>query len=465
MRLKKVVAGFCFCLVSGFVLLSGCRKEDALEAEQGEELSGGAATVYDVSPNAFSQQIPGLTSSDGLLFFVGNSFFNQNWVAAPSSTTARDGLGPLINARSCSSCHFKDGRGLVSLSPGDGNQGLLLRLSIPGTGQHGEPVPDPNYGDQLQDRSIPTVNAEGEFTITYSSITGTYADGTPYAIQKPNYHISNLQHGAMSASQVSPRLAQQMIGLGLLEAVPDQTLKSFEDPGDANGDGVSGRLNYVWDAKKQATTIGRFGWKANQPSIFQQVCGAFLGDMGITTSLFSGQNCGAIPNCASLADGGNPEIDDDDLHKVVLYSSTLAVPARRDWKDADVLKGKQLFTNIGCASCHIPKMVTGTHSITGLGNQTIRPYTDMLLHDMGDGLSDNRADFLAEGNEWRTQPLWGIGLIQTVNKQLFLLHDGRARTIEEAILWHGGEAEAAKNKFLKLSKVERENLLRFLNTL
>jgi CxxC motif-containing protein (DUF1111 family) len=463
---KKVFAGVCFGVCLCFVLLSGCRKEaDVLQAESGEEFSGGNGTVFDISPNAFSQQIPGLTSDDGLQFFVGNSFFNQNWVTAPSSTTARDGLGPLFNARSCSTCHFKDGRGLASIAAGDGNNGLLLRLSIPGVGPHGEPVPDPVYGDQLQVSSIESLEHEGDFNIIYTTVSGQYPDGAAYILHKPLYQISNLQYGSMAASQVSPRIAQQMIGLGLLEAVSEQTLMGFEDPGDANGDGISGRLNRVWDAKKNAVAIGRFGWKANQPSIFQQVCGAFLGDMGITTSLFSSQNCGAIPGCNALADGGTPEIMDNNLQKVVLYSSTLAVPARRDWTNPDVLKGKQLFNSIGCASCHIPKMVTGTHSITGLGNQVIRPYTDMLLHDMGQDLADNRPDFEAGGSEWRTQPLWGIGLIQTVNKHVFLMHDGRARTIEEAILWHGGESEASKNNFMKLSKAERDNLVRFLNTL
>lgn len=463
--MKKAVAVLSVIFFSFGFMVSSCRKDDSLQAEQGEEYSGGAATVFDQSQNAFGQQVAGLSYDEGLHFFAGNSFFKQNWVTAPASTTARDGLGPLFQARSCSSCHALDGRGQPPLIPGKESIGLLLRISMPGADAHGGPLPDPTYGDQLQDNSISSVQPEGKFDITYSFINGTYKDGTAYTLRKPVYTIHSLSYGSMQANLVSPRVGQQIIGMGLLEAISEQTIVALADEADANGDGISGKANYVWDAQHQTMALGRFGWKANQPSVFQQTCGALAGDLGITTHLFDQENCGGIANCGSIPNGGSPEIEDDLLNKMVLYTKVLAVPARRDWNDQDVLYGKALFTNIGCASCHTPKLQTGTSNISSHNNQTIRPYTDMLLHDMGDELADGRPDYLANGNEWRTPPLWGIGLLQTVNGHTFLLHDGRANNIEEAILWHDGEAEKAKNAFKNLSKEDRDKLIRFLNTL
>lgn len=451
--------------MSFFFSVNSCRKAEELLPEEGEQYSGGTGTVFNSSPLAFTQEISNLSASEGLLFFVGNSFFNQNWVSAPASTTARDGLGPLFNARSCSSCHSLDGRGTPPQFTGDEGKGLLLRLGINGTDEHGGPLGDPIYGGQLQDGAIQGINAEGKLNITYYEMEGQYADGTTYRLRKPIYSITELQYGNLAATQISPRIATQMPGIGLLEAVPATTILAMVDEGDANGDGISGKANMVWDAKSQQTMLGRFGWKANQPTVYQQTCGAFLGDLGITTSLFPAENYGAIPNGQNLPNGGAPEIPEDDLEKVVLYSSVLAVPARRNWDDKNVLEGKQLFTNLGCDKCHTPKLQTGTHPIAALSNQTIRPYTDLLLHDMGPGLADNYKDYLANGNEWRTQPLWGLGLIGVVNGHTNLLHDGRARNVEEAILWHAGEAEQSKNSFKQLSKTEREKLLAFLNSL
>lgn len=439
----------------------------SLQADDGEALSGGQVTVFDESVNAFGFQAPGLEGQDELLFFVGNSFFNQNWVSSPASTTARDGLGPLFNARSCASCHFKDGRGHAPLFDGDKSHGLLLRLSVPGVAGNGGIVGDPNYGDQLQDQAIGGVNPEGTFTVTYEEVFGEFGDGTTFSLRKPTYHIGDLAYGPLDPQlKVSPRVGQQMIGLGLLEAIDKSQLIAWSDEFDNDNDGISGRPNYVWDEASQTTRIGRFGWKANQPSLLQQAAGAFLGDLGIASWLFPNQNCFTGEGCDTLPNGGMTEIDDDDLDKVVLYSSTLAVPARRDWANQDVLAGKLLFTELECSKCHISKVTTGTHpKIDALSNQEIRPYTDLLLHDMGDGLADNRADFLATGKEWRTPPLWGIGLIPIVNGHSFYLHDGRARNLEEAVLWHGGEAQKAQEAFIQLDNPQRENLLRFLNSL
>lgn len=456
------------------VLCFSCKKEEFIEydglllSEKGEEYSAGQGTIFDVSVNAFSHQLPGLTGRNQLLFFVGNSFFNQNWVSAPASTTARDGLGPFFNARACSSCHFKDGRGKSSPGRYDVfNSGLLLRLSIPGKDSKGASIPEPTYGGQLQDQSISRVTTQGGFSVNYSTIVGNYSDGTTYTLRKPDYIINHLAYGPLDPSvMISPRVAPQMIGLGFLEAISDYAILLNEDEHDINGDGISGKANYVWDYEHQRVSLGRFGWKANQPSLLQQTCGAFSGDMGITTFLFPDPNCaGTI--CDTLPNGGSPEIDDDDLLKVVLYSSTLAVPARRNWNNQSVLRGKERFNEIGCASCHIAKFKTkSTHYLSpALTNQVIRPYTDLLLHDMGEELADNRPDFKATGREWRTPPLWGIGLIETVNGHTELLHDGRARNVEEAILWHGGEGKTSREKFKHLSKEEREDILNFINSL
>lgn len=432
-----------------------------------EQFSGGETTTFDFSSNAFSLQAPNINTEQGLNFFVGNSLFNQNWVSAPASTTARDGLGPLFNARSCSGCHGDDGRGRPPYSTSELSHGLLLRLSINGVSTNGGTVNDSNYGGQLQDQSIQNIDTEAGFEITYQDINGQYTDGTPYTLQKPIYHITDLMYGPISNDiNISPRVANQMIGLGLLEAIDEATILSFSDESDSNNDGISGRPNYVWDVATNSTVLGRFGWKANQPNLQQQVAGAFSGDIGITSSLFPNENCPPGVDCNNLPNGGEPEITDENLSHVTLYSSTLGVPARRNWNDENVQEGKALFNQINCNSCHIPEITTGVHpTIDALSNQTIRPYTDMLLHDMGDDLSDNRADFLATGNEWRTPPLWGIGLIETVNGHTRLLHDGRARNIEEAILWHGGEASASKLAFTQLNSVEREKIIAFLNTL
>jgi CxxC motif-containing protein (DUF1111 family) len=274
-------------------------------------------------------------------------------------------------------------------------------------------------------------------------------------------------YGPVGNLAISPRVANQMPGMGLLEAVPESDLVALADPDDADGDGISGRVNYVWNVREQRHTPGRFGWKAAQPTVEQQVASAFHGDIGITTSLFSAENCTVAPaGCNEAPTGGSPEIEDDDLDHVTLYASTLAVPARRDWADPEVLRGKALFEEIGCASCHVPELRTGPSSVAdALSNQTIRPYTDLLLHDMGPDLADGLAAFDATGREWRTPPLWGLGLIETVNGHTELLHDGRARDVTEAILWHGGEAEATRDRFRQLSHDERDALIRFLHSL
>ena len=457
-------------LIIGFQFFSCSDANDKyipLAADEGEQFSGGEATFFNATEEAFGFAAPNLTFQEEGDFGIGNSFFRQSWVTSPSSTTARDGLGPFFNAVSCSGCHFKDGRGRPPLVDGETAHGLLLRLSINERDANGSYLGDPIYGGQLQDNAILGQTVKGKFNIVYQEFTETLADGTTVSLRKPNYIFNSLGYGPLAANlKLSPRIANQMIGLGLLEAIDESTILKLADPDDSNNDGISGRPNYVYDIQSNSKKIGRFGWKSNQPNVRQQVAAAFSGDIGITTSLFPFENCPPGVDCSTIPNGGTPEISDLNLDRVALYSSTLAVPARRNYNDQNVLEGKKVFETINCTSCHIPKIKTGnTHAIAAMRNQTIRPYTDLLLHDMGGGLADNAPDFEATGNEWRTQALWGIGLINTVNKHTNLLHDGRARNVTEAILWHGGEAEKAKNAFKQLSAIERNNLLDFINSL
>lgn len=427
----------------------------------GSEL-GGEASVVDAGANAFSHPIPSLTAEDRRAFFVGNSFFNDNWVAAPASTEGRDGLGPLFNAQSCSSCHFRDGRG----TPPDDDPsslGLLLRLSAPGADG---PVDEPTLGDQLQDRAVGGVEPEGRIEITHIPYM---VDERAGELALPQYRIQELASYAASIDQevmMSPRLAPQIAGVGLLEAIPASTIRAAEDPGDADGDGISGRANRVVDAATGETVLGRFGWKASVPSVRQQNAAAFRGDIGITSTIFVEEPCtSAQDDCLAAPSGGSPELNDEKLDRVTFYARTLAVPTRRNADDPTVRTGEAIFTELGCTACHTPTLRTGDSDIEQLAHQDIHPFTDLLLHDLGPGLADGRPDGLATGTEWRTPPLWGIGLIEVVNDDPRYLHDGRARTFSEAIRWHDGEAAPARRAYTELSDEQREALHAFLGDL
>jgi CxxC motif-containing protein (DUF1111 family) len=304
--------------------------------------------------------------------------------------------------------------------------------------------------------------------VQYAEPPFAYPDGTTLSLRTPSYRVDDLAFGAFAEGiMLSPRVAPAVFGLGLLETVPEADVLSREDPLDADGDGISGRANYVWDPKTASTRLGRMGWKANQAGLEQQNAGAFLGDIGITSPLHPEQNCPAPQvDCVDAIGGGQPELDQDKLDLVTLYTRLLAVPARRDVADVEVLRGKALFRRVHCVACHTETLHTDAHAaLPELAEQTFHPYTDLLLHDLGDALSDGRPDYLASGSEWRTPPLWGLGLQATVNEHTFLLHDGRARNAEEAILWHGGEGEASRKAFAALPAGERAALLRFLNSL
>lgn len=427
------------------------------------EESGGDTTTALANRNAFGSAAPNLETLERRRFEVGDSFFTQPWVTAPASTDVRDGLGPLLNATSCSSCHVLDGRAAPPAAPGDPERGLLFRI---GVADGDDVVPHPVYGGQIQDRSINGVPAEGTMVIEYEEIRGAYDDGTPYSLRMPTYRVDEAAYGDPGDLLISPRIAPAVFGFGLLEAIPEDAILANADPDDADGDGVSGRPNYVWSASQEREMLGRIGWKANVPTVLDQVSGAFLGDIGITSDVQPAENCtDAQAECLGAPTGGSPELSAERLADVVFYSSTLAVPQRRDLDDPDVRAGAELFASLGCAACHTPTFTTGDHPIDAIANQTIYPFTDLLLHDMGPGLADGKPDGLATGTEWRTPPLWGLGLIETVNGHTFLLHDGRARNIEEAILWHGGEAAAAQRSFTVLDAEDRARVIAFLRSL
>jgi len=429
-----------------------------LTAADTSALSGGATTIFDTGRNAFSHPLANITPLTRRQHVTGNSFFNENWVAAPASTGARDGLGPMFNARSCSACHPLDGRG----SP-DG-VALLVRISIM---HDGKAAPHPIYGDQIQPLALPGAQAEASIRLRWADAASTYPDHTTVMLRRPVLELDSWRDGKPEPLMLSPRVGNAVFGLGLLEAVPEATVRALADPDDRDGDGISGRPNEIRGADGQIQ-LGRFGWKANQPTLRQQAADAFAGDIGITSPAHLEENHSSAQTSrlADFPSGGTPELEELLLQRVTTYLQTLAPPARRNVKAEDVQRGQQLFHKARCNACHLHELRTGdSHPVQELRGQIIHPYTDLLLHDMGAGLADNRPDHTASGTEWRTPPLWGLGLQKTVNGHTSLLHDGRARNSEEAILWHDGEADASRQTFRKMSATERADLLTFLDSL
>ncbi len=450
-----------FFTVAAFIMLFAmCRKPEIFpEEEYDEALSGGSQTTFDNTSQAFSIPFSGLSTDHVALHMAGDAAFEQTFVAAPSPVN--NGLGPAYNNVSCVSCHHNDGIGVPTA--GEAQSGLLMRISLPGSGSHGEPLPVPGYGSQLQDKAIFGKLPECSVNISYQYQSYSFDDGETYELRTPFYTITNLYTPA-SGYLLSPRLAPPVFGLGLLGAIADNSILANADANDVDGDGISGKPNYVWDPEKKATMLGRFGLKANTASLLTQVAAAYSHDVGITNHIFPNESVDGQPQMDQLND--DAELSDDILHAAEFYVRTLQVPARRDVQDAQVIRGKQIFIEAGCERCHKQTMYTQVNvTFPSLSNQRIHPYTDLLLHDMGPGLSDNRPDFDASGNEWRTAPLWGVGLIEKVNYPGYYLHDGRARTITEAIMWHDGEAAQSVTNIKQLSKTDRQALLRFLKSL
>lgn len=470
---RVTTAGLVTTLAAG--LLAACESVDesppsGLVLDHDRELSGGEGTIFDTTKNAFAYPLRNLSSARRDDFAVGDHLFNRAWVPVGTPSPSGDvGLGPTYNATSCSACHTRDGRG----APPEGDApwvGMLVRLSVPGEGEHGGPLGEPSYGGQLNPVGIEGIPGEGTPRVSYTDVPGTYGDGAAFALHRPEYRIEGLAFGPFAqGTMTSPRVAPATFGLGLLEAIDEATLVALSDPDDKDGDGISGRTNAVWDYPRGARRIGRFGWKANQPTILQQTAGAFLGDIGITSALFPSENCPGNQDACTKSPSGQPgshELPERTLELITTYGLTLAVPARRDVNDTEVERGERLFYTMGCTSCHTPKLVTGDYPpIPELSRQTIRPFTDLLLHDMGEGLADGRPDHLATGSEWRTPPLWGIGLVSKVSGHERFLHDGRARGFEEAILWHDGEGKKSKEAFRTAPAADRAAMIRFLRSL
>lgn len=452
-------------------------------AQPFEARSAGAATVRaTTNANAFSLPSGNIAFEDELTFKVGNGLFRKLWVSSPSSTLASDGLGPLYNARSCQRCHIKDGRGHPPEGSDDNAISMVLRVSVPGKPEDAVPEiegylatrPEPTYGRQMQDFSLAGHVAEYRLQIDYKEIKVPLSGGEVAYLRQPTYTAADLGYGPLHPdAMLSPRVAPQMIGLGLLEAIPAADIMALADPDDADGDGISGRPNVVWSVEFDQPMLGRFGLKAGMPTVKEQSAGAFAGDIGISSPLFPaawGECTQAQSDCRDAphgdADDRGFEIDDEGLDLVTFYSRNLGVPARRDVDDPDVLRGKEVFYATGCTSCHQPSFVT--HRLQNQPEQSFQlvwPYTDMLLHDMGPGLADNRPEALATGYEWRTAPLWGIGLTEQVSGHSYFLHDGRARSLLEAILWHGGEAQSQRDAVVDMPAKDRAALIRFLGSL
>ena len=477
--------------------LAGVPMQQLARFDAQEIKQGGDTGISITTSESYSKPSSNITASRKGSFFIGNAFFRQPWVVAPASTDSRDGLGALFNVAACQSCHIKDGRGHAPMRSDDDADSLLIRLAMPATTEAQrqklkdsliEKVVPPMYGGQLQDRGVQGVPAEARIVVEWSDNPVTFADGHVETLRAPTFNLTKPSYGPFDdALMVSPRVALPMIGLGLLEQIPDDDIKKQAiNANEANSD-ISGKFNMVMDPQTGKVALGRFGWKAGQTKLITQNQSAFNEDMGLTSNIRPYESCmpaqTACVNATTGADeqgNGKPpvEVNDEVAKFVEFYTRNLAVPHRRNAEDKLVLAGKKRFYDMGCQSCHTPRYQlpkTDDDHLEQHG-QVIYPYTDLLLHDMGDGLADRtiagklpskdlQVEFLANSYEWRTPALWGIGLAQTVDPQATFLHDGRARTLMEAVLWHGGEAEKQKQKVLKLDKQGRSELNAFLKSL
>lgn len=419
-----------------------------------------------------------LNEKNKKIFQEGHAQFNEHWVVAPEPGGVW-GLGPTFNEDRCSACHKNNGRAAAPLDGRFAELGVVVRLSVSGKNEQGAPLPHPVYGDQLQNRGITSrVPAEGQTRVHYRELIVTLPDGETVKLRKPELHHESLAFGQLGAETLtSMRVAPSMIGLGLLESVPESTLQAIQAAQSKLG--MGGRANRVWDIERDTWVVGRFGWKASQPNLRQQVAAAFYSDIGATSHLFPEENCPSaqqacldLPSASKCGGQGGcsgnqyrPEVNPGRLSNITFYLQNLAVPSRRKANDSQIRLGEKLFTLSRCNLCHVPQIKT-VQKLAGISKEVlIHPYTDLMLHDMGEGLADYRSDFLASGREWRTAPLWGIGLQNNVSGHTDLLHDGRARNILEAILWHGGQSEKSVEVFKSLNKQERDAIIRFVESL
>ncbi|KAA3606278.1 MAG: thiol oxidoreductase [Calditrichaeota bacterium] len=452
-------------LILGLAFLISCDSDSDEKVSETDPryFSGGETTVFNTSSQAFGTPSPNLESERLDKHFDGDLAFEVSFVSAPAEINS--GLGPIFNNTSCVNCHPSDGRGKPPEFSGKTMETMFFKISVPGVDEKTKGAKAvPNFGTQLSNHSIFGIEPEANSVVDYSEEIFTLPDGEVYKLRTPSYTIENPYLELPPDVLISPRVAPPVFGRGLLEAIPEATLLEFADEDDSDGDGISGKANYVWNPETEKTELGRFGLKANNPTLRVQNAGAYFDDMGVTNPIFTKENSYGQSQYDELND--DPEISEEILDQVTFYVQTLGVPARRNLDDKKVKRGEQLFTKAKCSSCHIPTMQTGTlDGVPEVSNQKIYPYTDLLLHDMGEGLADGRTDFLANGNEWKTPPLWGIGLTEVVNGHTFFLHDGRARNLLEAIMWHDGEAKDSKEFFSNLPKDDREAIIAFLNSL
>jgi len=443
---------------------------------QADNLPGGDFSTPRSDAEAYLQPGAALSYEQLKRFKRGRKAFEARWVVFPFPA-GEWGLGPTFIAERCSDCHTNAGRGSPPATPEIRPQDTLVRLSVPGEDAHGGPKPHPNYGNQFQNRGLtgedPLAHGYGErvppevdISVEWHERAVVLSGGEEVMLRAPKVRFENLRFGPLGDDyMISVRNTPPIFGLGLLEAVPESELLELAEA--QKEAGFNGRPNYVWDMVNERRALGRFGWKANVPSVRQQLVSAFIGDIGVTSSLFPEENCPPIQTaCREQPPGNNPEFIDGDLSNLEIWTLGLAVPVRRDPDDPEVRRGEKLFGQARCDVCHVPELRTGPHAVMPeLAGQLIMPFTDLLLHDMGEELADGRPDYQAGPRDWRTAPLWGLGLSETVSNSMALLHDGRARNVTEAILWHGGEAEAARDAFAQMPRADRDALLRFVMSL
>lgn len=442
------------------LFLVGCVTEPTVTEDE-SILQGGGTTIFDETSSAFKAPAPNLSKESMAMHTEGDAAFEATFITSPAPLNG--GLGPIFNNTSCNGCHVRNGRGLP-IELGQKFSSMLFRISTNEADTHGEPKSIAGFGDQIQDRAIFGIAPEAAINLSYQDSVVVMSDGEKVILHVPHYTVQNSYKPLPSNLKISPRVAPPVFGLGLLEAISEQDILKNADEQDTDKDGISGKPNYVWSHLQKKKVIGRFGLKSNQPDLYQQTAAAFNGDMGITTSMFMNQPCHNQIQCHDQKD--TVEINDNFLLAATHYSRTLAVPARRNTNKQSVKEGKELFEKFQCSKCHTPSHTTSAMvGYSELSNQKIFPYTDLLLHDLGTGLADGRDDYLANGTEWRTAPLWGIGLTNLVNGHTNFLHDGRAKSLIEAILWHSGEAEDSKEKFRTATNQERNSLIDFLNSL
>lgn len=370
--------------------------------------------------------------------------------------TRDEGLGPFFINSGCAECHIDNAKGPVKFSKANrGGSTMVVKASLQGRQENGAPVDVPGLGEQIPDQSTAGSKRKARMSMDWRYIKKRYPDGTQYELRKPklSYKLNGSNRRRILTSL---RMTPPVIGPGLLEAIPDEVILEMSDPFDLDGDGISGHPNYVPNFSTNTFEIGRFGFRASHPTTEQQTVAALFHDIGISTDI--------IPDESNVA-----ELSSTLLEELVLYQKLAGVPRARNQNDPKVIEGKALFQEIGCNKCHRMTMTTGDYEDPELSYQTFHPFTDLLLHDMGAGLADRRAEFSASGSEWRTTPLWGLGFAAEVigrgRGRAVYLHDGRARSIEEAILWHGGEGGASRKAFRKLKKAQRSALIAFLRSL